>query len=81
MGDMEEHVCQSCGMPMGPEDYPEGSEKGDFCQFCMVHEEFVSDREEVKSKMADAIQEQTGKSRAESLNLAEEKMSALKRWQ
>lgn len=22
-----EHVCQSCGMPMTPEEYPEGSEQ------------------------------------------------------
>jgi hypothetical protein len=81
MGDTEEHVCQSCGMPMGPEDYVEGSEKGDFCHFCMVHEEFVSDKEKVKAKIADAIQEQTGKPREEAERLAEEKMSTLQRWQ
>jgi hypothetical protein len=75
-----EHVCQSCGMPTSSEDYVEGSEKGDFCHYCMVHGEFTNSREEVKAKIADTIQETTGKSREEAENLAEEKMATLKRW-
>jgi hypothetical protein len=76
-----EHVCQSCGMPMSPEDYPEGSEKGDFCHYCMVHGEFTGTKEAVKAKIADTMQEMTGKSREEAENLAVERMSTLKRWQ
>jgi hypothetical protein len=76
-----EHICQSCGMPVSAEDYPEGSEQGDFCHYCMVHGEFTSTKEEVKAKIADTVQEMTGKSREEAESLAEEKMSTLKRWQ
>ena len=25
-------VCQSCGLPINAEDWPEGSERGEFCQ-------------------------------------------------
>lgn len=80
MGDTEEHVCQSCGMPMTDEDWPEGSEKGDFCHYCMVHDEFVTDRDEVKARMTDALHERMGGSREEAEKLAEESMSKLKRW-
>jgi hypothetical protein len=77
MADMEEHVCQSCGTPVNPEDFAGGSEKGDFCSFCMVH----PGRDEVKAKIADRIQEETGKSRAESEQAAGETMKDLPRWQ
>lgn len=76
MADLEEHVCGSCGMPMSPEDYAGGSEKGDYCSFCIVH----SDKDQVKAKMAEVIEEQTGKPREEAEKLAEEKMSTLERW-
>ena len=79
--EMEQHVCQSCGMPMNPEDYAEGSEKGDYCSFCMVHGEFTADKDEVKSKVADKIQEMSGKPRQEAEESAEETMKGLKRWQ
>lgn len=79
--DLEGHVCQSCGMPVGDEDMVEGSEKGDFCHMCMVHSEFVADKEQVKSRIADTIQKDTGKSRAEAEMEAEETMGKLKRWQ
>jgi len=78
--DMEEHVCQSCGTPVNEDDMVEGSEKGDFCHFCMVHDEFVADREQVQGKIADQIQEMTGKSREDALADAEYQMSTLKRW-
>lgn len=74
-------VCQSCGLPMREEDMPEGSEKGEFCHFCMVHDEFVTDRTEVRDKLIERIQEDTGKPREEAEKEAEETMSRLKRWQ
>ncbi len=80
MVDVEEHVCQSCGVPMNPEDYAEGSEKGDFCSFCMVHSEFVADRDAVKARIAERIQEMTGKSRDEAEAEAEDTMNGLNRW-
>jgi hypothetical protein len=76
-----EHVCQSCGMPVSDADLPDGSEKGEFCGFCMVHDEFVADRDDVKNKIADRIEKDSGKSRDEALKEAEETMSTLKRWQ
>jgi transcription initiation factor TFIIIB Brf1 subunit/transcription initiation factor TFIIB len=79
--EMEGHVCQSCGVPMSEEDMSDGSERGEFCHFCMVHDEFVSDRDAVKNKIADKIVEETGKSREEALKDAEDTMSKLKRWQ
>ena len=79
--EMEQHVCQSCGMPMNPEDYAEGSEKGDYCSFCIVHGDFTAGRDEVKAKVADKIQEMSCKSRPESEEAAEETMKGLKRWQ
>jgi hypothetical protein len=47
----------------------------------MVHGEFTSEREEVKAKITETIQETTGKSREDAESLAEEKMGTLKRWQ
>lgn len=79
--EMDEHVCQSCGLPVDPEDYVEGSEQGDFCHFCMVHGEFVADRAEVKEKIAERLQESGDITRDEALAQAEETMSSLKRWQ
>jgi Putative zinc ribbon domain len=78
--DVEEHVCQSCGVPMKPEDYAGGSEEGDFCSFCMVHNEFAADREAVKTRIADRIQETSGKSRGEAEAEAEDTMKGLDRW-
>lgn len=75
--DTEEHVCQSCGQPLTGEDYAGGSEKGDYCSFCIVH----SSKEEVVAKLADSIQQETGKSREECLQLAEKQIVDLKRWQ
>jgi Putative zinc ribbon domain len=79
--EMEQHVCQSCGMPMNPEDYAEGSEKGDYCSFCMVHGEFTAGKEEVKAKVTGKILETSGKTRQEAEAAAEETMKGLKRWQ
>ncbi|MFH1150163.1 MAG: zinc ribbon domain-containing protein [Actinomycetota bacterium] len=81
MPDMEGHVCQSCGMPMGPDDYAGGSEQGDYCSYCVVHGEYTADRENVKQKIADKIQEMSGKPRSEAESEAEQTMSGLKRWQ
>ncbi len=78
--DLEEHVCQSCGVPIDPEDFAGGSEQGDFCSFCMVHNEFVADRDQVKARMAERIAETTGKSREQAEAAAEEEMKQLKRW-
>lgn len=80
MGDAEAHFCQSCGTPMNPDDYPEGSEHGDFCHYYVVHGEFSLDRAQVKAKIADTIEEKTGKPRNEAVSLTEEKISGLKRW-
>lgn len=77
MGDVEEHVCQSCGTPVNPDDYAGGSEKGDYCSFCIVHPE----KSDVRAKVAEDIMEETGKQREEAEKAAEEKMSRLKRWQ
>jgi CRISPR/Cas system-associated protein Cas10 (large subunit of type III CRISPR-Cas system) len=74
--DAEEHVCQSCGVPVKPEDFAEGSEKGDFCSFCVVH----SDRDAVKAKIADRIQDTAGKSREQAEAEAEDTMRGLNRW-
>ncbi|MHB8895355.1 MAG: zinc ribbon domain-containing protein [Candidatus Geothermincolia bacterium] len=79
--DLEGHVCQSCGIPVTEEDMVEGSERGDFCHMCMVHDEFVADRSQVKSRLADSIQKDTGKSRADAEAEAEKTMAGLKRWQ
>jgi len=68
-------------MPVSDADLPDGSEKGEFCGFCMVHDEFVADRDDVKNKIADRIEKDSGKSRDEALKEAEETMSNLKRWQ
>lgn len=76
----DEHVCQSCGVPVNPEDFAEGSEKGDFCSFCMVHNEFVADRDQVKARMAARIAETTGKNREQAEAEAERVMKGLKRW-
>ena len=74
-------VCQSCGLPINAEDWPEGSERGEFCQFCMVHDQFVADRGEVKKRVADMIEKDSGKSREDAEKEAEETLSKLKRWQ
>lgn len=79
--DLEGHVCQSCGMPVSPDEMVEGSEQGDFCHMCMVHDEFVADRAEVKNRIADNIEQETGKPRSEAEIEAEDVMSKLKRWQ
>jgi hypothetical protein len=79
--EMEGHVCQSCGTPIGEKDIVEGSEKGDFCHMCMVHNEFVADKDEVKNRVADRIQKDTGKSREEAEAEAYDMMGSLKRWQ
>ena len=73
-------VCQSCGVPVNEEDWPEGSEHGDFCHFCMVHDEFVADRDDAKKRLADKIQKDSGKSRDEAEKEAESTMSTLERW-
>lgn len=74
-------VCQSCGLPTNKEDWPDENENADFCHFCMVHEEFVADRQNVKDRLAEQIQKDSGKSREEAEQEAEETMSKLKRWQ
>jgi Putative zinc ribbon domain len=76
MAQMEEHVCQSCGTPVNPEDFAEGSEKGDFCSFCLVH----PTRDDVQARIADRIQQETGKSRKEAEQAADETMKKLPRW-
>jgi hypothetical protein len=73
-------ICQSCGLPMDSEDWPEESERGDFCHYCMVHDEFVADRADVKHRLTEQIAGDTGKSRQEAEAAAEETMSKLKRW-
>ncbi|HEY5530727.1 MAG TPA: zinc ribbon domain-containing protein [Candidatus Anoxymicrobiaceae bacterium] len=78
---MEEHVCQSCGAPVKPEDYAEGSEKGDFCSFCMVHNEFAADRDQVKAKIAQTLVETRGLNKEQADAAAEEQMARLGRWQ
>jgi len=79
--DMEEHVCQSCGVPVSEKDMVEGSEQGDFCHMCMVHNEFIVDKDQAKSMLADQIQKDSGKSREDAEKEATETMSKLKRWQ
>lgn len=79
--EMEEHVCQSCGAPMSPDDYAGGSEKGDYCSFCMVHNEFAADRDQVKAKMAQTLAETRGLNKDQAEATAEEMMQNLKRWQ
>jgi hypothetical protein len=79
--EMEGHVCQSCGEPLGEDDRVEGSEKGDFCHMCMVHNEFVADKDEVKSRVADRIQKESGKPREDAEAEAYQIMSGLNRWQ
>lgn len=78
--DLEEHVCQSCGVPVSSDEFAGGSEQGEFCSFCMVHNEFVADRDQVKARVAERIADTTGKNRQQAEAEAEERMKGLRRW-
>jgi hypothetical protein len=80
-GATEGTVCQSCGIPVDMADWPDESERGEFCHFCMVHDEFVANRDDVKKRLTEQIQKDTGKSSEDAGKEAEETMSKLKRWQ
>jgi len=77
----EEHVCQSCGMPLNDEDLPEGSEQGDFCHYCMSHGEFSLSKEEVRKKLAGEIAKSENVSMDQGFDMADERMNVLQRWQ
>ena|GEM_PF-945659 len=77
----EEHVCQSCGMPLTDKDMPEGSDQGDFCHYCMSHGEFSVSKEDVRQKLAKEIVKDEGVSMDVALDMADERMNVLQRWQ
>ncbi len=80
--------CQSCGMPMGPDQSKYGLEKDgtkseDYCNFCYNNGEFIRDitMEEMVQMVTPFITSFNSNVNRESVeNMLRDKLPTLKRW-
>ena len=81
---MEKMYCQSCAMPMEPEQYgtnKDGSPNADYCSYCYANGAFTSDQ--TMEEMIEAcvpFMVEGGMEEAQARKIMTETLPALKRW-
>lgn len=79
---MEKMVCQSCGMPMDPEQYgsnQDGTSNSEYCVYCFKDGAFTSD-ESMENMIEACVPFMEGMTADEARKLLLDTLPNLKRW-
>ena len=86
MQEMNEKICQSCGMPMEPEVYgtnADGSKNDEYCCHCYANGAFTSDvtmEQMIAVCVPFMATEESGFTAQQAQTMMEEMLPTLKRW-